>query len=376
MDIKKCLRILAFILVLVLTTSKAYAEESGYNYKTDMINYGETIMTENIKKDYYDIFGEEFSINNFKKLSSEKIIKSIALSFKNKIKEPFKVIEKVILISLFLGIINLLSNKFGEKEINRVFNTITILCISGTVIKPVINCVKYSSAAIKNCNTFISTLAPQLGAVLLTMGRPGAAEVYNVGVLGICNLSSAIINKIGIPLLGVFMSLSLIGLVTENKELSDLGNLFKKADVWILNLSMFVFTSVLGLNTFIGAAGDNFAGKAIKHIVTEFVPIVGSAISEAYSTAAGCMKIIKSSIGTMGAVGIIFCFLPSLISAICWYFTCSISSLFLGLMGLSSQGKIFEICAMGIKITLSFLSAYIVMTIIAVGMVIFISTGV
>lgn len=376
MDMKKYIKIFVAFIIILLNTYTAYPAESTFKIEDSINEYIEDVLPYSIKKDYYEFSGENISIKSLKELGPKKFLKNCVSYCKNKIKVPFKVMGKVILLGAFLAVINIMTNSFGEKELNKTFNTVTLVCISGAVIAPVINCVKYAAEAIENCNIFISALAPQLGAVLMSMGRPGAAEAYNIGVLGICSLAAGAIRKIGIPLLGVYLAFSLVGTVMDNKELSDLGILVKKTDVWILSFTMFIFSGVLGLQTFIGGAGDNLAVKTVKYAISGFVPIIGSAISEAYNTALGCMKIIKSSLGIFGTVGILFCFMPSLVSVIVWYFICTISSLFMGFMGLSAQGKIFDICCQGLKITMSFLFSYIVMTIISMGMVIFISAGV
>ena len=54
--------------------------------------------------------------------------------------------------------------------------------------------------------------------------------------------------------------------------------------------------------------------RAVKFVISSAVPVVGGALSEAYSSLSGCLGLVKNAVGIFGIVVMAASFLPVLIS--------------------------------------------------------------
>ena len=73
--------------------------------------------------------------------------------------------------------------------------------------------------------------------------------------------------------------------------------MFYKAVKWVLSIVMTIFVSLLTIQNLIGVAADNAGTKAVKFAVSNFIPVVGGALSDAYTTVQSCVKVLKSGVG-------------------------------------------------------------------------------
>ena len=94
----------------------------------------------------------------------------------------------------------------------------------------------------------------------------------------------------------------------------------------MLSIVMTIFVSLLTIQNLIGVAADNAGTKAVKFAVSNFIPVVGGALSDAYTTVQSCVKVLKSGVGAFGilAAGVIF--LPVLLELILWLAAVNLSA--------------------------------------------------
>jgi stage III sporulation protein AE len=68
----------------------------------------------------------------------------------------------------------------------------------------------------------------------------------------------------------------------------------------------------------VSVSADSVSVKAAKFMLGSFVPVVGTALSDAYSAAQGCLRLIKTTVGAYGILVAAFTFLPALLRVLLW----------------------------------------------------------
>ena len=318
---------------------------------------------------------KNYNFSDLITMKPNEIIKFSVKYISENLKKPSKIIAESMLTAIIIGLSKIMFNSFGENQTDTIFRTISVLCISGALLTPIINCIKDCVNTAKDCNIFISALIPSISAIMLSSGMPVSAGIYNLSVLAVCNIVSGVLSKLALPFLGIYISLGFAGSVSKRDEIIDTGNFIKNFIVWALGFIMFLFTGFLSLQCIMGSAKDNLAVKTAKYAISGFVPIIGSAVSDAFSTAEKCLKIIKSYLGIFGLCMVLIIVLPSLLKAIIWYVTCKLSFFIFEILGVKEIGSIIKICGEAMKIIISFLSAYGVIVIISLGIAVFIGAG-
>ena len=97
-------------------------------------------------------------------------------------------------------------------------------------------------------------------------------------------------------------------------RLNGLVNGSRKAVVWILGTVMALFAALLSIRSFVTSAADGLSAKTAKLLSAGLIPVVGSAVSEAYTTVQGSIGLLRSGFGVIGILTIAWLLLPPLIT--------------------------------------------------------------
>ena len=86
-----------------------------------------------------------------------------------------------------------------------------------------------------------------------------------------------------------------------------------------MGLLLTAFIGIMALQTSVSAAADTAATKSAKYLLGSFIPVIGSAVSDAVMAARGCIDLVKTSVGGFGILAAAIIFLPALLQAVAWY---------------------------------------------------------
>ena len=116
----------------------------------------------------------------------------------------------------------------------------------------------------------------------------------------------------------MFLGLSISGGLSPEINISGFTSFVSKVFKWILVFVMTVFTSVLGIKQVVTSSLDNVSGRTVRFALSSFVPVVGSALSEAYRTVSGSIALLKSGLGVFVIIAVGLTFLPIIIKCLLW----------------------------------------------------------
>ena len=108
-------------------------------------------------------------------------------------------------------------------------------------------------------------------------------------------------------------SLAIVDAVSPSVSVGGLLTLSRKVTTWTLGLLMSVFLGVLSMQNLISGSTDTAAAKTTRYVLSNFVPVVGSAVSDAYATVRGSLQILRSTTGVLGIMALCLLFLPPLL---------------------------------------------------------------
>lgn len=205
----------------------------------------------------------------------------------------------------------------GNSSVNSVFTVITVVCSVSVVIDSVSRCVNAAVASLKGINTFMLSYIPVYSSIIITSGSPSGGTAYYVTLFTLCEVITLIANKIFLPLMSIVMAISIVEAINPSFSFCHIAESLKKLVKWLLGAMMTVFVGILSVQSIIGVSSDTVGMKAAKFAVSTFVPVIGGAVSDAYSTVRSSMGIIRSGIGGIGIIIIMFIALqPIILSAL------------------------------------------------------------
>ena len=189
------------------------------------------------------------------------------------------------------------------------------------VVSPIVSCIANAAAVIKTAAGFLLACVPVLAGIMIVAGQPAAAGSYNLLMMAAGNVISLLSANILVPMMNIFLALSIVSAVSPNINLNGLCEAFSKAAKWIMGFCMTIFTGLLTMHGIVATAMDSTGTRAAKFVVSSFVPVVGNALGEALHTINGCVKMLKSGVSAFGLLAGIFIFLPILVECIVWLIT-------------------------------------------------------
>lgn len=241
------------------------------------------------------------------------ILKNAVNMLFSELKNNISASAKIILIALCLGV---LSNFAPEEE--RIMNTafyVGYSVIFIMIIGSFTNAVTVAEDAIQSMNIFVRAAVPVLGGLVAASGGAAKAGVVSWGVIGASSAMSAL-SGIILPAAVFAAMLGGVNNLSGRFSLGKLSAAIKKAVMWSLGIVMTVFAAVLATKGFAAVNLDAVAKRTIKYAASNFVPIVGSVLSETLESVLACTKLVKTAAGSAGIIAVLYISLAPVIKLV------------------------------------------------------------
>ena len=265
-------------------------------------------------------------------LNPKKIFLKIMYMIKKVFPGPFKCMFCVVGVILICALLDTLKPSLPGAGFLSTLSAVSSLCISVVVIMPLVSFIGRCAKTIGVSSAFMFSYVPILASIMISSGHAVTAGSYQVLMLSVSEIVSQVSSKLFVPVVSSFLAISFISAISNRINVSGICKFFYKFVKWGLSLSMTVFVSLLTLQSLVGSSVDNVGSKATRFMISSFIPIVGGALSDAFSTVQSSLKLLKSSVGAIGIVAAEFIFLPIILEAILWilmiYFCSAISDIF------------------------------------------------
>ena len=339
---KKIVCFMGILLLVLCSAIPVFAEEEGNKeesyYWQQYEESGAADLPDQLPDDTRNAL-EEIGISgadweSIGNLSSDDIFAQIAEMTGEKSEAPLKAAISAIGIILICALLNSLKLSFGSRSMDGIISLVGTLCLCLMVVTPVIACIQSTADVIQGASTFLLACIPVMAGVMVAGGQTVSAGTYSTLMFGACNVISLIASYFIVPVLNIFLAVSISSANAPSLHLSGLCDSFYKVAKWVLGLCMAVFTGVLMIQTIISAAADGSGTKAAKFVLSSFVPVVGSALGEAFTTVQGCIRLLKSGVSAFTLLASAFIFLPVILQNVIWL---------LALHVCAGIGEIFEL---------------------------------
>lgn len=355
---KKTAAVLLFLLTFLLLCAPAsYAaqddketqdKEQSINeiYDEQLKNSGAQELFDELppgaQKSLEDIGVDSPSWEQLNSLSFGAIISKLVNMFGEQSATPLAAVGKVLALMLLCALIDGMKLSFGEKPLGGIVGAVGTLCICGVLIYPIVQTIATSAGIIKTASSFLLLYIPVMAGVMIAAGQAVSGASYYALMMGAGQVVTQIASNVIVPLLNIFLGLSVVSSVSQRIDLRGICGLFSKVTKWVLTFVMSVFVSVLTFQTIIGTAADSAGVRAARFAISSFVPVVGGALSDAFLTVQSCVKMLKSGIGIFAVLGSAFIFLPALLECIVWLLTINLCAAAGDVFGLTAPSALLH----------------------------------
>ena len=272
-----------------------------------------------------DIYGPDYSSLldlDFSKLAGE-VMKLITGQWKT----PFGVFASVCGVMIIFAILDGFREGLKSSPMSEVMGTVSVLAVTSIIVLPVTQLIENCAGSLMVSTSFLLAYLPVFAGIVISSGNSVSGAAYYSIMIGVGNVISLLSSHVIVPFMNVFLGISVMGGMSPQLKLGGISSAISRAVKWILAFSMSVFSALLTFNTLLTSSADSVATRAVRFTVSSFVPVVGSALSEAYRTVKSGMGLLKSGIGVFVIISIAVIFLPVLIQCVLWLLSLNLCKL-------------------------------------------------
>ncbi len=282
-------------------------------------------------------------------LSAKSVFEKLFEKLKEAFVSPFSslsgVLAALIICSAFCT--------FSKNGLSDTADFTSAVCISGIAVVPFCSAIASTVNTISLCCTFIISFVPIYCGILLCMGSAAFSSAMSAAVFGLAQVVSALAGTVITPFSGMYLALSVSCAFSPEMRLRGLTSAVKKAIFWTLGIAMTVFSAVLGITGSINSAADTVSVKTARFFLSNSIPIVGGAITDAVGTLAGSISVLRSGVGAFGICALLLLIVPSLLQILLWKASLSIMSAAAELFGQKRCGELLKGISDGAGLLLS-----------------------
>ena len=308
-------------------------------------------------------------------ISPDKVFAEILNIAKKKSYKPLTSFSVIVSIIILCALFDGMKTSFGSNPLSNVLGVVSTLCICACVVAPIVECINNLSSIIQNSSNFMLLYVPVITGIMISSGQALSAGNYNFMMVILGDTISQIVSRLLVPMLNMVLAVAVVSSISSKLNLSGVSDMFNKVVKWILKFIMAIFVSLLTIQTFVSTAADNIAIRSIKFAINSFVPIVGGALSDAYTTVFSCLKLLKSGVGAFAILASGFIFLPPIIECFIWLFSLGVSASFSDIFGLMQISKMLRSSSKIVSTMLVILLCIITILIVSTGIVLTVGGG-
>lgn len=190
--------------------------------------------------------------------------------------------------------------------------------------------------------TLSRLLLPTLSAAMAAGGLVSTASVWQVTTLMACDLLSAAVSRLLLPMVYCYIAAAAAGAVLGEGRLDLLADGLKKLVSGALKLAVVAFTGYLAVAGVLTGAADRTAVKAAKVVISGAIPVVGGVLSDAAESVLGAAGTLRGTVGVLGVLAIGAVCLTPLLRLGVQFLLYKLAAFASGLMGTKALGDFLD----------------------------------
>ena len=286
-------------------------------------------------------------------------------TLKKETASPFILLGTLLSVTLLSSLLSGLGDTVGDGGMKRLVGTLCALLCTAASAKPLCACLIRTAQTLETGRLFMLSFVPVFSAFLAAGGHVASGASYQVFILFLTEGAMQLTNALLFPLLQTAAAIGIVDAVNPELKLSGFVNGFRTVITWTLGTFMALFSALLSVRSFVAASADSVASKSVKLLSSSLIPIVGGAVSEAYGTVQGSIRLVRNGTGAVGILVLLSIILPPLLSLILYRAVFAISRIFADIAGTKSLAALFRNAQAVLAAAFAMLICFAVMLIFA-----------
>ncbi|MBQ9139682.1 MAG: hypothetical protein IJX61_03645 [Ruminococcus sp.] len=310
------------------------------------------------------------------KITPSEVLIYIWDTFKESLDKPFKILISLLVIMLISVLVNSMEDSLSNKSMSGMFGVINVLISVGIISSSVSDCINTASDALVSGSQFMIGYVPVFAGITASSGSITSATAYNLLVILISQGGSQLFANTIVPVMSLCMAMGIIEAINPDFKLSGITEGVKKAVTFIIGFVMVIFIGLMSLQSIVGASADTLGAKAAKYMVSNWIPFIGGAIADTYTTVKHSLGLLRGGTGFLGIAVVFIMIVPPLIEIIAMRLIFSAADIISDLFGVQQMKILLKNTGWILSIIFSILMCFSVMFIISTTMLMLVGLNV
>lgn len=307
------MKMLLFVLVSIFVISfcvvDCTAVEIDEEYYSELID---SAIDSDTKESLRKIGIDDFSADEIFNVSFSRIGEYFSESVSDKSSEVISAFFKILTVLIILITLKSFLCSDDGKSI-RLIGTVAVVIL---IVDICGNTIEMLLSTMKTSGSFMLSFVPIYTVILSLGGGVTSGITYNSVTFAFAQLISFVVNNFAADITGIFLSVSIAfslnNTINFNRFISAVNKLVSTA----LGLLSSGFAAILSVRGVLSVAIDSATSKSIKFLIGSLIPIVGSSISDAYSTVLGSISVIRGSVAAAGIIIMLVISVPPILEGV------------------------------------------------------------
>ncbi len=280
--------------------------------------------------------------NGITGLSPAAVFRRITQTAKEEAAAPLRLCGELLALTVLVSLLSGLSDAAAKDSLQTGCDLLCTLISVCIAVRPVCGCLLRTAESLRQIQVFMAGFVPVFAAFLAAGGSVAGSGTYQVFVLFLTETVMQLTNSILFPLLQMGTAAGIADALNPRLRLETVVSGFRSAVTWLLGTVMALFSALLSVRSFVASAADSLAAKSVRLLTAGMIPIVGSAVSDAYGTVQGSIHLLRNGTGAVGILVMIWMILPPLLSLLIYRGIFRLMQLFADLSGTEALAKLFR----------------------------------
>lgn len=350
-------------------TAETFAEESGSVDVTKDLDWSIQSVLEQLglSAGNPDAIGETFTFSA--------VCDVIESFFAERIDRPFQMLAGLLTVILFAALLQGMHGGGLRASTEQVFEFVCTLAAVAILADPLCQSFSAVETTLRQGASFMTAFVPVFAGILAAGGTAGSAVCYQTAVIALADGVMQLICHVLLPFCTMGFALAIVDAVSPSVSVGGLLRMSRKLTTWTLGLLMSIFLGVLSMQNWISGSVDTAATKTTKYVISNFVPVVGSAVSDAYTTVRSSLQILRSTTGVIGIAAICILFLPPILQLLLYRAVIAVGTAVAELFGTQRLLRLLRGTQQALAIAFALLICFGIMFVVATAIAMTIGKG-
>ncbi|MBE6701398.1 MAG: hypothetical protein E7582_05880 [Ruminococcaceae bacterium] len=333
---KKSVCIIAILFILSFTVS---ATELNDSISEELnLNKAEEFIPNSIS----DITNTEFSVTGTpgeNGLSLNSILKTAVLIFFDSIKNELPFV--FVMLGTFVVSSLLLTFPKNSTSFSTVLNFVVAVAVGSLVIKHVEDAFLRAEQYSTELADFMTGLLPFFSSISAVGGEFSTSAVQSAILMATITLFQSLVVNVALPICRIVVALTLVGYVSD-LAFSHLSTIISSTVIKVISIICGIMCAILYFQNSVTTVTDSLALRSVKLAAGNFIPIIGSFVSEASGTLISGVRLVKSTFGVFAICVLLYMTLRPLINFFIVKLSINFTSAIANLIGCNREGKVLS----------------------------------